>query len=340
MPGRRLSDRQKARILTIQDRRRQRLDEHAEQAPTASDGDGDQPRHGLVVVRHGSDLAVEDEQGRVWHCLARQNIGHPVCGDRVVWQASGTERGVVTAIQARATVLARPDFNGRDKALAANLTQLVVILAPRPEPSAYLLDQYLAAAEHMDVKALIACNKTDLLDTQGRASMASLLTPYERIGYPLVWLSLLDAPDMRPLAARLAGETNILVGQSGVGKSSLVKALLPDFDIQIGRLSLATGLGRHTTSTATCYRLLGGGYLIDSPGVRSFRLTLDGPADLEDSFRDIAPLIGHCRFANCRHDQEPGCALKEAVAEGDLNPERMANFLHMAAALERSSARR
>ena len=130
------------------------------------------------------------------------------------------------------------------------------------------------------------------------------------------------------------------MGQSGVGKSSLVKALLPDLDIQIGRLSLATGLGRHTTSTATCYHLPGGGHLIDSPGVRSFRLSLDGQADLERGFRDIAPLIGHCRFANCHHDQEPGCALKKAVAGGELNPERLANFLHMTATLERSSAHR
>ena len=338
MPGRRLSDRQKARILNIQDQRRQRLDERAEQALATCDVD--QPRHGLVVVRHGADLAVEDETGQVRHCLARQNMGHPVCGDRVVWQASGPDRGVVTAIRARATVLTRPDYSGRDKALAANLTQLVAILAPRPEPSTYLLDQYLAAAERLGVKALIACNKIDLLDAQGRATMASLLAPYERIGYSLVWLSLLDDQDMRPLAARLAGETNILVGQSGVGKSSLVKALLPDLDIQIGRLSLATGLGRHTTSTATCYHLPGGGHLIDSPGVRSFRLSLDGQADLERGFRDIAPLIGHCRFANCHHDQEPGCALKKAVVGGELNPERLANFLHMTATLERSSAHR
>jgi len=337
MPGRRLSDRQKARIHNIQEGRRQRLDERAEQALAASAVD--QPRHGLVVVRHGADLAVEDEQGQVWHCLARQNIGHPVCGDRVVWQASGADRGVVTAIQARATVLARPDYSGRDKPLAANLTQLVAILAPRPEPSAYLLDQYLAAAERLGVKALIACNKTDLLDAAGRAALENLLAPYERIGYSLAWLSLVDGKGMGPLAERLAGETSILVGQSGVGKSSLVMALMPDLDIQIGRLSQATGLGRHTTSAATCYRLPGGGHLIDSPGVRSFRLTLDGQADLERGFREIAPLIGHCRFANCRHDQEPGCAIKQAVAAGELHPARLANFLHLAAALERSSAR-
>lgn len=337
MPGRRLSNRQKARILNLQERRRQGLEECSQE--TLAISNSELPRQGLVVVRHGAELAVEDEQGQVWHCLVRQNMGHPVCGDRVVWQASGLDRGVVTSIQPRQTVLSRPDYSGRNKALAANLTQLVAVLAPRPEPNAYLLDQYLAAAERLGVKALIACNKADLLETQERATMTGLLAPYERIGYPLIWLSLFNDRDLASLSTRFVGETSILVGQSGVGKSSLVKALLPDLDIQIGRLSQATGLGRHTTSTATCYRLPVGGYLIDSPGVRSFRLTLDGQDDLEHGFREIAPLIGRCRFANCHHDQEPGCALKEAVAGGDLHPARLANFLHLRAALERSSAR-
>lgn len=337
MPARRLSERQKARIHQIQDQRRQRLDQRALEALTEIEVD--QPQLGLVVVRHGSDLAVEDREGRVWHCLARQHIGHPVCGDRVVWQATGPDRGVVTAIQDRTSRLARPDYSGRTKPLAANLTQLVVVLAPQPEPSTYLLDQYLAAAEGMGVAALIACNKMDLLAAPARAALAARLAPYPRIGYPLVWLSLHGGEGLAPLAERLAGETSILVGQSGVGKSSLVQALLPDLEIQIGRLSQATGLGRHTTSAASCYRLPRGGYLIDSPGVRSFRLSLDDPGELVSGFRDIAPLIGHCRFANCSHDREPGCALKAAVTTGELHPERLANFLHLAAALERSGRR-
>lgn len=338
MPVRRLSQRQRARIDRLQDRHRQRLDEDAIEATDREDREP--PRPGRIVVRHGADLAVKDEEGQVWHCLARQNLGQPVCGDRVVWQRSGPDRGVVTALLPRVTLLARPDYSGRDKPLAANLTQVVVILAPQPEPSTYLLDQYLAAAERLGVKTLIACNKTDLLDGPGRAALAERLAAYPRIGYPLVWLSVQGGGDLSPLTARLTAETSILVGQSGVGKSSLVKALIPDLDIQIGRLSAATGLGRHTTSAATCYQLPQGGDLIDSPGVRSFRLTLDGQAELEHGFREIAPLIGQCRFANCRHDQEPGCALKAALSTGELHPERLLNFLHLGATLERSRARR
>jgi ribosome biogenesis GTPase len=338
MPRRRLSERQKERIRSLQERRRRRLEQRT--GRILEELDESPPRDGLVVVRHGANLAVEDEQSRVWHCLTRQNIGHPVCGDRVVWQVSDVERGVVTAILERKTLLSRPDYSGRDKPLAANLTQLVVLLAPQPEPSEYLIDQYLVAAELIGINALIACNKVDLLDEHGLGTMRERLARYQVLGYPVVWLSLKPTGEAAPLFDRLTDETSILVGQSGVGKSSLVKALLPDREIQIGRLSKATGLGRHTTSAATCYRLPAGGHLIDSPGVRSFRLAVASRTELERGFRDITPLIGRCRFANCKHDREPGCALKRAVGDGSLHPERLSSFLHMAAKLDNAPARR
>jgi ribosome biogenesis GTPase len=287
------------------------------------------PQEGLIAARHGANLAVEDVEGRVWHCLARRHIGHPVCGDRVVWQVTGPDQGVVTAILPRSTVLSRPDYGGRDKPLAANLTQLAVLVSPRPEPNRYLVDQYLVAAELMGVSALLVCTKMDLLASKEREVFLRSFGRYRRIGYPVLAISVRDGGCLADLRRRLEGETSILVGQSGVGKSSLVKVLLPDKDIQIGRLSKATGLGRHTTSTATCYRLPGGGRLIDSPGVRSFRLGSIGVAELEKGFRELAPFLGHCRFTDCRHDQEPGCALKQAVSDGLIHPERLATFMHM-----------
>lgn len=328
---RRLSERQIERIRTLQDRRRQRLEERAQRALTTLDEAP--PQEGLVVVRHGVNLATEDAAGRVHHCLARQNIGEPVCGDRVVWQPTGREQGVVTAILERRTVLSRPDYGGRDKPLAANLTALVILVAPEPEPNEYLVDQYLVATELMGVHAMIACNKVDLLSPAALAQLQGRFVRYQAIGYPLAWISLRGGQDIEPLTRHLEGETSILVGQSGVGKSSLVKALLPDREIQIGRLSRATGLGRHTTSTATCYRLPCGGRLIDSPGVRSFRLGAIGLEDLERGFREIAPLRGRCRFADCHHEREPGCAVKQALAAGSIHPERFANFRHLAAQL-------
>ncbi len=335
MRSRRLSERQIQRIQTIQDRRRQRLEDRTQNV--LLDLDAQPPQEGTVVVRHGANLAVEDAGGRVWHCLSRQNIGHPVCGDRVVWQVSGQHQGVVTAILPRQSVLSRPDYSGRNKPLAANLTQMAIVVAPQPEPSEYLVDQYLVAAELMGVAAAIVCNKVDLLGDQERRLLELRLARYRTIGYPVIPMSLRDKEKLVHLRDLLEGQTSILVGQSGVGKSSLVKVLLPDQEVQIGRLSEATGLGRHTTSAATCYRLHCGGQLIDSPGVRSFRLAAIGFDELEKGFRELAPFVGQCRFADCRHDQEPGCAVKQAAENGLIQIERLVNFRHLAASIERTS---
>lgn len=327
MTRRRLSQRQIERIQAIQERRRQKLANKAE--TSLQDHDGEGAREGLVVARHGASLAVGDEAGTLHHCLTRQNIGHPVCGDRVVWQPTSPQQGVVTALLERDSALSRPDYSGRDKPLAANISQLVVVIAAQPEPSAYLIDQYLAAAETIGVSAAIAFNKIDLLGAAANSFLARY-NHYLEIGYPLVPVSAKREHGLDRLVEALQGHTNILVGQSGVGKSSLIQALLPDLDIQVGQLSQATGLGRHTTSVATWYRLPAGGALIDSPGVRSFRLGALALAGLEQGFREFRPFIGHCRFADCRHEREPGCAIKKAVSRGDIAQQRLNHFLHMA----------
>ena len=333
MAKRKLSQRQIERIRAIQERRRAKLETRTQTA--LEDQDDAEAKEGLVVARHGAYLAVVDEQERIHHCLSRQNIGHPVCGDRVVWQAAGPDRGVVTALLERHSTLSRPDYSGRDKPLAANLSRLVVVLAPEPEPSDYLLDQYLVAAEqiateHNNVQALIALNKIDLLSGDAEAAFLQRFAHYEAIGYPLIPVSAHREHGLDALMDALKGQTGILVGQSGVGKSSLINALLPDLDLQVGRLSHATGLGRHTTSAATLYRLPSGGSLIDSPGVRSFRLGKLERRELEYGFRDLRPYIGHCRFADCRHREEPGCAVREALEQGKIDPRRLDNLLHMA----------
>lgn len=328
MPGRRLTGRQKARIGRIQEHRRNRLQEQAGQA-VADQVEGG-PREGRVIVRHGAHLAVEDPEGALHLCLARQNLGEPACGDRVVWQPTGAERGVVTAILPRQTLLSRPDYSGRDKPLAANLTQLVAVLAPIPPPAGYLLDQYLVGAELLQLKAAIAINKADLLQGAMRSEWETRFAPYQAIGYPLLWISALAERGLDPLIRQLREETSILVGQSGVGKSSLVKALIPDLEIPIGLLSEAKGVGRHTTSAARCYHLPQGGLLIDSPGVRSFRLGPLSFVAIERGFREFGPYLGRCRFGDCRHDQEPDCAIKQAVAIGRIHPERLESFHHLA----------
>lgn len=332
MSRRKLSQRQIERIGAIQERRRQKLADRAQQALNQSSSD--EAREGRVIARHGANLGIMADNGELYHCLTRQNIGQPVCGDRVVWQPTHDAEGVVTALLERDSVLSRPDYSGRDKALAANITQLVVVLAPSPEPSSYLLDQYLVAAELIGVSALIAINKSDMLDADKGEAFLQDFRLYESLGYPLAPVSARREHGLDALEQALTAHTSILVGQSGVGKSSLIQALLPDLDIQIGQLSSATGLGRHTTSATTWYRLAAGGALIDSPGVRSFRLGQLERSALEYGYREIRAHSGHCRFSDCRHQQEPGCALKDAVEQGEISRQRLDNFLHMAAQME------
>ncbi len=334
MSKRRLSQRQKARIRKIQERRRQRLATRVKQQLATADDDT--PRKGHVVARYGANLAVEDAKGRVHHCLSRQNIGDIVCGDRVVWQPTSPGNGVVTALLERDTVLSRPDFTGREKPLAANVTQLGIVVAPAPAPSEYLIDQYLVAAETAGIRPLVVVNKSDLLDDDARAGLETRLAVYRRIGYPVIFVSATAQHGLDALVDRLKGETGILVGQSGVGKSSLIQALLPDRELQIGELSKATGFGRHTTSVTTSYHLPGGGRLIDSPGVRSFRLGRIDRQTLEQGFREFRPFLGRCRFSDCRHREEPGCALKQAITEGEIDPRRFENYQHMAAQLPKN----
>ncbi|MES9990354.1 MAG: small ribosomal subunit biogenesis GTPase RsgA [Candidatus Thiodiazotropha sp.] len=333
MARRRLSKQQKTRIQAIQEKRRSRLDSKARQSLSAA---GElPPQEGRVIIRHGATLGIMDPHGKLFRCQTRQNIGHPVCGDWVIWQQVDETTGVVTALLPRNSVLSRPDYSGRQKPLAANITQLVIVLAPKPEPSGYLLDQYLVTAETIAIPPIIAINKIDLLEGGLEHEFIKRFDPYRCIGYQMIGVSAKREHGLDLLIEKLKDKTSILLGQSGVGKSSLVNALLPTMSVETGRLSKATGLGRHTTSAATCYSLPQGGELIDSPGVRSFRLTDLSQQELEQGFTEFRPFIGQCRFHNCSHDHEPGCAIQAAMQNGDISPHRLQNFLRLSQAVGR-----
>jgi ribosome biogenesis GTPase len=330
MAKRRLTKQQKSRIARIQENRRLKAAASAE-AALQSGADKAPQRTGRVIIRHGRSLLLQGDDGRQRQAMFRANIGEIVCGDRVVWQPAGDGEAVVVAMQPRDSALTRPDYTGHDKAIAANITQLVVVLAAQPEPAGYLLDQYLVAAERIGIKGLVCLNKADLLDAAGRLAFHSRFSVYEDIGYPVIEISAKTDHGLDPLRERLRDETSILVGQSGVGKSSLINALMPRENVLEGVLSDATGLGRHTTSAATLYTLDSGGELIDSPGVRSFRLGELDRHTLERGFREFRPYLGKCRFHNCAHVAEPGCAIRAAADSGLISTERLSNYQHIAA---------
>ena len=277
---------------------------------------------------------MESEGGDIIRCATRRKLPRTVCGDRVLWVGSNPREGIITRVLDRATTLVRPDHNGRPRPVAANMDQIVVVIASKPSFEYGMLDRYLAAAELIGVTPAIVVNKSDLLDADSHGRLDDRLSLYRAIGYAVLFTSTLSTDGMKDLYAALKGHTSILVGQSGVGKSSLVKTLLPDLDIRVGNLSQVTGLGRHTTTVATLYHLPDGGDLIDSPGVRDFTLCNVEPEQLERGFREFAPYLGQCRFHNCRHVSEPGCAVADAARNGDIAPQRLENYRALVASMK------
>lgn len=285
-------------------------------------------QRGLVVASYGSDCIVETADGSLRRCHLRRRdgrAGRPVCGDRVRWRPSGGD-GVIERIEPRQSVVERGDFRGRPRPLAANVSRLVVVLAEPPGIDTRLLDRYLVLARELALASLIFLNKSDQLPPPARRAVEAELAPYRELGEVMLSGSAASRAGLEGLRHALAGETVILVGQSGVGKSSLARALVPDLEVRTGALSEASGQGRHTTSTTTLHHLPGGGSLIDSPGVRTLRLEHFSPGAITRGFPEVAERAGGCRFRDCRHDREPGCAVQAALARGEIHPERLASW--------------
>ena len=295
-------------------------------APSKKTPDDEPGQNGLVLAHYGQASLIEGERGDVIRCATRKKLPRTVCGDRVIWQGSSSHDGVVTRILERKTTLVRPDQNNRPRPVAANIDQIVVVIASRPSFEHSMLDRYLVAAELIGARPVIVVNKSDLLDIDSRTRLEARLSVYQRTGYALVFTSNLNTDGLKDLHRQLQQHTSILVGQSGVGKSSLVQSLLPDIDIRVGRLSKVTGLGRHTTTVAMLYHLPDGGDLIDSPGVRDFSLGPVATEDLANGFAEFRPYLGQCKFNNCRHLSEPGCAVQEAVRSGKIDESRMETY--------------
>jgi ribosome biogenesis GTPase len=288
---------------------------------------------GTVITHHGKELIVRNETGETINCQLRQNLGTIVCGDRIVFEYidkhSDPKTAIVIACAGRDNILQKSGFGSKAKAVAANIDQVIIVCSLVPKPNSYLIDRYLVAAENLPAKPIIVINKIDLLDEENEHVVNDINAIYDTIGYRVLETSAIVSTGLDELQSMLADATSILVGLSGVGKSSLVKDLLPDIDIRIGEISEASKEGKHTTTVSTLYSLPTGGYLIDSPGVRDFSpINLDKEQIL-NGFIELKPYRGKCKFANCSHTHEPGCAITEAVEAGKVNSQRVNSFRKM-----------
>ena len=315
MTKRRLTDQQARRI----------------QAQRSSGGDSaaETGQPGAVIARYGKQALIETRSGDRLLCHLRAHLESPVAGDEILWLPT-EETGVVDALVTRRNVLQRPDAQGRLRPVAANIDLMLIVFAPEPAPQANLIDRYLVAAENMEVEAALVLNKADLLEPGDE--LTRQLDRYAELGYRTLTTHN-QLPDASDLAALIGQDTLVLVGQSGVGKSSLIQRLLPEASIRVGALSEVADKGRHTTTTAELFHLPGGGRLIDSPGVRDFGLTHVAPETVFYGFREFSPFLGQCRFRDCQHQSEPGCALTAAVENGEISSERFESFQQIVATL-------
>ncbi|OOF00590.1 ribosome small subunit-dependent GTPase [Salinivibrio sp. MA351] len=288
-------------------------------------------REGRVITRFGQHADIEDPQtGKIHRCNLRRSVGSLVTGDRVIWRP-GKEAlegfaGVVEAVHDRMSVLTRPDYYDGVKPVAANIDQVVIVAAILPELSLNIIDRYLIACEVLNIAPLIVVNKVDLLDDDGREMVETLLDIYRDIGYPLVMVSADSGEGMSTLVEQLDQHVSVFVGQSGVGKSSLVNTLLPDVHAQTHQVSENSGLGQHTTTAARLYHFAQGGDLIDSPGVREFGLWHLEPEQIAHGFVEFREYLGGCKFRDCKHGDDPGCLLRQAVEDGHISVERFDSY--------------
>jgi len=314
MANRRLTDRQRRQIEQNAEKRRESL----------LLGKGED-LEGIIIARFSKAAVVMDEYHEVHRCHLRPNLAHLVAGDRVLWQKN--EQGAVVSTQlARQSEIKRPDVRGQLKAVAANVDLIVIVIAPEPEPFGNLIDRYLVAAYLEGIDTVIALNKSDLVPSNPES--LALLNRYGAIGYTMIETGP-DKESTKALSELLDDQTAVFVGQSGVGKSSMINRLIPDQELRVGALSESVLKGKHTTTTTEVFRRPEGGLIIDSPGIREFGLQHIAAADVAPGFREFQPFIDQCKYRNCSHLVEHGCAVLSAVEQGAISKARYESFMNI-----------
>ncbi|HHG0472449.1 TPA: small ribosomal subunit biogenesis GTPase RsgA [Proteus mirabilis] len=289
---------------------------------------------GLVISRFGQHADIEAADGSITRCNIRRTISSLVTGDKVVWrpalqtQENVRVNGIVEAVHERTSVLTRPDYYDGIKPIAANIDQIIIVSAILPELSLNIIDRYLVACETLNIEPLIVLNKVDMLDAESRAMVSEWMQIYKDIGYRVLEVSSYTKEGLEALTQALIGRISIFAGQSGVGKSSLLNTLLPTMEesILVNQVSDNSGLGQHTTTASRLYHFPLGGDVIDSPGVREFGLWHLTPEQVTKGFIEFRPFLGGCKFRDCKHNDDPGCLITEAVGKGEIAPTRFENY--------------
>ena len=319
-----LSRRQKWRIEKIQQERLKRQSKKNADMDVESD---DSAQAGLVIAHYGSVIIVEDNQGAFIKCGFRSNLGKIIAGDEVLWLPSvEANTGVVTAVHTRKTLLFQYDMHNQQKPIAANLDQMMIVVAPVPGIHTNLIDRYLVAAENFGLDATIVINKADLITEEMEPYLAEIYQLYRSLGYEVLLTDAQSEESLDFLKDALKRKRTVFVGQSGVGKSSIIQALLPDQEIRTGEISQASGLGRHTTTATTLYHFASGGDLVDSPGIRELNLNGFDSDMIWKGFVELRELQRMCKFRNCKHINEPECGVLEAVENDEVALSRYDNY--------------
>ncbi len=283
---------------------------------------------GRVIAAHGRQYIVELPDRSRLSCFPRGKKSDVACGDRVIIEQTSDNQGVINTIQPRTSLLYRSN-EVKQKLIAANVDQVVIVIATEPSFSDDLVTRALLAVESEEIEPLIVLNKCDLADKLPQARERVAI--FAQLGYRILELSALEhAEDLRPA---LQGFTSVLVGQSGMGKSTLVNTLVPEAHAATREISSALDSGKHTTTHATLYHLDDESELIDSPGLQEFGLGHLDRQEIEYAFREFRPFVGQCRFRDCRHDREPNCALLAAVDAGIIDKRRFATYHRIVASI-------